>query len=43
MEEADCHIYRDGKNFYCEYEDIRITVNASSYTIITAHRKKPVI
>ena len=32
-----CHIYRQGKNWYCEIENIRITVNAYSYTIITAH------
>lgn len=32
-----CHIYRRGKNWYCEIEDTRITVNAYSYTIITAH------
>ena len=33
-----CHIYRQGKNWYCEIDGIRITVNAHSYTIITAHR-----
>nr|WP_299516264.1 DUF3781 domain-containing protein [uncultured Rummeliibacillus sp.] len=32
-----CHIYRRGKNWYCEIGDIKITVNAYSYTIITAH------
>ena len=32
-----CHIYRRGKNWYCEIGDIKITINASSYTIITAH------
>lgn len=32
-----CHIYRRGKNWYCEIGNIKITVNASSYTIITAH------
>lgn len=30
-------IYRQGKNWYCEINDIRITINSSSYTIITAH------
>ncbi len=35
--EKDCHIYRQGKNWYCEIDNIRITVNAYSYTIITAH------
>lgn len=33
----DCKIYRQGKNWYCEIDDIKITVNAYSYTIITAH------
>ena len=33
-----CHIYRQGKNWYCEIGGIRITVNAYSYTIITAHK-----
>ncbi len=35
-----CNIYRQGKNWYCEIEDIKITVNAYSYTIITAHKIK---
>ena len=33
-----CAIYRQGKNWYCEIDGMRITVNAHSYTIITAHR-----
>ena len=33
-----CRIARQGKNWYCEIRNIRITVNAYSYTIITAHR-----
>lgn len=37
-----CMLYRQGKNFYCEIDDIRITVNSYSYTIITAHRIKGV-
>ena len=35
-----CKIIRKGKNWYVEYENIRITVNANSYTIITAHKSK---
>ena len=31
-------IYRQGKNWYCENCGIKITVNAGSYTIITAHK-----
>ena len=36
---GECKISRDGKNGYCETDSIVITVNANSYTIITAHRK----
>lgn len=32
-----CVIKRIGKNYYCEMNDIIITINAYSYTIITAH------
>ncbi len=32
-----CNIYRLGKNWYCEIDNIKITINAYSYTIITAH------
>ena len=32
-----CNIYKQGKNWYCEIDNIRITVNSYSYTIITAH------
>ena len=32
-------IVRKGKNWYIEAESCVITVNAYSYTIITAHRK----
>lgn len=36
--EKDCNIYHRGKNWYCEIDDIKITINLHSYTIITAHR-----
>ena len=32
-------IYKKGKNWYCEIDDIIITINSYSYTIITAHKK----
>jgi len=32
-------IYRNGKNWYVEDETKIITINAYSYTIITAHKK----
>ena len=34
-----CNIYKQGKNYYCEIDDIVITVNSYSYTIITAHKR----
>ena len=34
-----CNIYKKGKNFYCEIDNIVITINLYSYTIITAHIK----
>lgn len=33
----NCNIYKHGKNFYCEIDNIKITINSYSYTIITAH------
>ena len=33
-------ITRSGKNFYVTCGAVRITINASSYTIITAHIEK---
>ena len=32
-----CNIYKHGKNWYCEIDNMRITINSYSYTIITAH------
>ena len=28
---------KQGKNWYCEIDNIKITINSYSYTIITAH------
>jgi len=36
----DCNIYKRGKNWYCEIDNIKITINSYSYTIITAHKLK---
>lgn len=33
----DCNIYKQGKNWYCEIDHVKITINSYSYTIITAH------
>ncbi len=35
--DAKSNIYKKGKNWYCEVDNIIITVNSFSYTIITAH------
>ena len=34
--DKNCNIYKKGKNYYCEIDNIRITINSYSYTIITA-------
>lgn len=36
----EAKIERIGKNWYVAVDDCRITVNAHSYTIITAHKRK---
>ena len=33
--DKDCNIYKQGKNWYCEIDNIKITINSYSYTIIT--------
>lgn len=35
--EEKSKIYKHGKNWYCEIDNIIITINSYSYTIITAH------
>ena len=30
-------VYKEGKNYYCEIDNIRITINSYNYCIITAH------
>jgi hypothetical protein len=37
----DTAFSRKGKNWYISCEDFVITINAHSYTIITAHKIKP--
>ena len=39
IQSPSCAITRSGKNFYCDIDGIIITVNAHSFTIITAHKK----
>ncbi len=35
--DKNCNIYKQGKNWYCEIDNMRITIHSRSYTIITAH------
>lgn len=37
IQSPNCHISRRGKNLYCRVDGIEITVNAYSFTVITAH------
>ena len=40
--DKNCNIYKQGKNWYCEIDNIKITINSYSYTIITAHLIKQI-
>ena len=40
VQDKRCKIYKKGKNYYCELNNIIITINSYSYTIITAHKQK---
>ena len=35
--DKNCNIYKQGKNWYCEIDTIKITINSYSYKIITVH------
>ena len=37
VKDKKCNIYKEGKNWYCKIDNIVITINSYSYTIITAH------
>ncbi|MDO4945489.1 MAG: DUF3781 domain-containing protein [Ruminococcus sp.] len=37
ISDEKCNTYKTGKNYYCEIDNIKITINSYSYTIITAH------
>jgi len=39
IRQAD-NVYKKGKNWYVSFENCVITINAHSYTVITAHRKQ---
>lgn len=38
IKKSNCEIKREGKNWYAFIDNVVITVNAKSYTIITAHK-----
>ena len=38
--DKNSNIYKQGKNWYCEIDNIKITINSYSYTIITSHTIK---
>lgn len=38
--DKNSNIYKQGKNWYCDVDHIKITINSHSYTIITAHLQK---
>lgn len=40
IKDNNSKIIRKGKNYYIQNKNIIITINASSYTIITAHKVK---
>ncbi|MFA6836060.1 MAG: DUF3781 domain-containing protein [Fibrobacteraceae bacterium] len=40
IKDSNCKITREGKNWYAKIDDCIITVNAYSYTIITAHKAR---
>ena len=40
IKDKNCNIYKNGKNWYCEIDNIKITINSYSYTIITVHKIK---
>ncbi len=35
--DKNCEIIKQGKNWYCFIDNIKITINSYSYTIITVH------
>lgn len=38
--DKNCKITKKGKNYYCEIDNIIITINSYNYCIITAHKNK---
>ena len=40
LKQDDSIVTKEGKNYYVSADDCIITINSSSFTIITAHKKK---
>lgn len=40
IQKDNCVITKKGKNYYCEVDNLIITVNSYKYCIITAHIKR---
>lgn len=38
LKQENSIVTKEGKNYYVEVDDCRITINSSSFTIITAHK-----
>ena len=38
--DKNAYIYKNGKNYYVEIDNVIITINSYNYCIITAHIKK---
>ncbi|MEE0935649.1 MAG: DUF3781 domain-containing protein [Methanobrevibacter sp.] len=38
LKQENSTVTKEGKNYYVEVDDCRITINSSSFTIITAHK-----
>ena len=38
LKKEDCDVVKEGKNYYVEVDGCIITINSSSFTIITAHK-----
>ncbi len=38
IQNEKCNVYKQGKNYYFELDNIKLTVNAKSFTVITAHK-----
>lgn len=35
--DKNCNAYKQGKNLYYEFDNVKITINTYNYTIITVH------